>query len=1803
MRRHPGTAEAMMESTVSPPAAFENSERAPASGIPYVGPRPFERCEQGRFFGRNREALDLMYLILAHPAVLLYAESGAGKSSLVNAKLIPMLEGEGCHVLPVARVRGTTHGLEPDDIDNIFVFHALESWTGLLQPEDAVRLSKATVPDELARISDRLAKLSGELNRGYDEPPQIVAIIDQFEELFTHYGHRWDERRGLFEQIAAALVALPNLHVLFAMREDYSAGMDSFAAILPEKLRTRYRLEHLNRKSALEAIRRPMEDAGRKFADGVAERLVDDLMKIRVARSTTRAGGESIDGDLAATYGQTPPGTSTSEMLAYNPKAHSETEEYVQGESVMPVQLQVVCQTLWEGLRPEETTVTLQHLEKCGDIDGALSGFYERCVDEAAGTVGLGEGKLRRWFEDKLITRMGTRRVVMRDPEQNQTEGLPNEAVDVLDERHIIHGEDKDGVRWYELTHDRFIAPIRDANRRWRSTRSADTLEALERQATAWFQALDADKASHLLNAEDLGKAEVWITGTDAADLGYSETLAEFLKEGRRSLTKAVEMTERRVLIRSSIILGVAVLVAIVGWFQSYMKGWEAGVFVTTNDALYQAEQNPQAGLQRAVEAADKISGSWLPIGKSASDKTTQALRHILVRTRQRLVIDGGTTELTDLDFHPDGRHVALLGQDGSAQLWDIGIADDATDDLLIDTLPADVEPNSSTRLNVRVNHITFNATGNLLVVVCGNPAKPLDKGTARIWRPKGFGHERTVTLLTDGHTGPVTEAAFSPDQRFLATASVQRKKGGLLQVFDMKASMLAKTGKPACRALLLDEMANCVSFGPENQLCVASGNLESDERGAKGGVEIYRLVSEDPEAPLHLVTEMKDYDGPVSHAVFSLDGQLVAAGCRDGAIRVFRADNGGEIVATLLGHTKPVVSLVFSADGSRLVTASYDRTARVWEAGRWLANPGREWSCNATLSGHKSDLFHTEFSPDGSLVLTCSYDKTVRLWDAGTGERLVIFPGHKGPVYTARFSMDGRLIGTVSADKSARIWDVGQVESPQHLLSGHDAAVRDVAIDPEGRWTLTASADGTSKLWDLKDGTLARTFRGHTGPLTAAAFAPGSALVATASLDGTVRLWSCKGKTNAKPITLNVRSAALGVTFSPTGRFLLTSWADGQMRLYARDPNWTQVGPPWPGSARRLSPHLFADDDSVLVTPNIGLLQIKGNKGSVKIWDLSETTNSDQGKVKELHTWRTELPVADVAFGTDANGGGDLIAAALTDGLRGGAVRLWSWRDNPALQIGKDLPHDVGVERVVLRRDGRELVSESEGGTGLVWSLPLPTNGETPKPKKRLPGLTGPVPNLAYSPDGTQLASDGGRLATDTGDGPVQVWNRPANPHPPVVFRGQRTSILALAFALDDPKQILTVDRENRFQRWQIDTGSPLEQHRGPDFPATTSAISPDGQSVLTGASDGSAQLWKVMTNEKKVMTNEKFVLKGHTDQISAAAFSPDGALVVTASWDKTVRIWRARDDGPNKAGQPVGGPIDLGDFVNSVRFHPDQSRRLLVTATGDLTRERVQSKKPNPENKALVAYLVRPNTLEAEPIFQTPKAAKTSTDLAKEYFGVNATLCSPDGHRVYLACGGQGPADCVVKVYDVVDGRLVGKPKVLGQPDDNGHTEPILALDLSPDGTSLVTTSADNTACLWDLKKNRLIGKLSEHSGDVVSASFSPDSKFVVTLSLQDGTARIWDAATSERISVIATRRSGVNSAALGILLGPRSFTDDVAAAVFSPDGTRLITANGDGNARIYQLELCGNLEELRAVAKRRTLDPGHAPSIQSP
>lgn len=484
------------------------------SDSPFVGPRPFEKEDSDRFFGRTRETEELLSLIIAHRAVLVYAQSGAGKSSLLRAGVIKRLEEQQYQVLRSARVHGLLpNDVPPESVQNIFVYHALQYWTAKLPSDQSIKDHAKTT------FSEFLKPLVATPAAEDDSSPPLILIFDQFEEFFTTNQARWQERRPFFDQLAQALNDLPTMKVVFVMREEYIAQLEPFAELLPEKLRPRMHLERLRGNSARNAVVKPFQKWGLSFDPNAADELMAELSEIRVA-----------EGDQ-----------------------FRETR----GEFVEPVQLQVVCQSLWENLPAEwkhepnassdgSRLITAEYIERFGDVDNALGCYYDRSVERAtAASEGrVGEGELRRWFGTALITATGTRGLAFRGA-SGAAWRIPGLALKELEEAHVIRREDRSGTITHELTHDRFIEPIQKSNHKWLARyQDAERI----RTKLEEFVKRESDEP---LDEVELREAEEYLNSPAAKVLGASPEARQLVRRSRNHLEEikkrqAEELEEAR---------------------------------------------------------------------------------------------------------------------------------------------------------------------------------------------------------------------------------------------------------------------------------------------------------------------------------------------------------------------------------------------------------------------------------------------------------------------------------------------------------------------------------------------------------------------------------------------------------------------------------------------------------------------------------------------------------------------------------------------------------------------------------------------------------------------------------------------------------------------------------------------------------------------------------------------------------------------------------------------------------------------------------------------------------------------------------------------------------------------------------------------------------------------------------------------------------------------------------------------------------------------------------------------------------
>jgi hypothetical protein len=354
--------------------------------------------------------------------VVLYAVSGAGKTSLLEAGLRPELERRDFAVLPTVRIGYDVSHLDGQTANRYVMSTLLSLEEG--RPEEA-RLH----PRELSAMS--LEEYAGRLIRGRDDAHEPCLFFDQFEELFTLDPIDEVAKRDFIGQLGVVLRDT-GLWALFSMREDFIAQLDSYASLIPERWETRFRLELLGPAAAKGAIQGTGADAGRVFTDDAAELLIDDLRRVRVQRGAVSA------------------------------------EEL--GPHVEPVQLQVVCRELWDRVDPQALSIEVGDVKAVGEVNDALARFYESAVAVTSRRTSVSTYSLRRWFSNVLITPFGTRSMALQGPESTQE--LPNVAVASLEDLHMIRAETRAGARWYELTHDRFIEPIQASNARALSRRS-----------------------------------------------------------------------------------------------------------------------------------------------------------------------------------------------------------------------------------------------------------------------------------------------------------------------------------------------------------------------------------------------------------------------------------------------------------------------------------------------------------------------------------------------------------------------------------------------------------------------------------------------------------------------------------------------------------------------------------------------------------------------------------------------------------------------------------------------------------------------------------------------------------------------------------------------------------------------------------------------------------------------------------------------------------------------------------------------------------------------------------------------------------------------------------------------------------------------------------------------------------------------------------------------------------------------------------------------------------------------------------
>jgi WD40 repeat protein/TPR repeat protein len=616
---------------------------------------------------------------------------------------------------------------------------------------------------------------------------------------------------------------------------------------------------------------------------------------------------------------------------------------------------------------------------------------------------------------------------------------------------------------------------------------------------------------------------------------------------------------------------------------------------------------------------------------------------------------------------------------------------------------------------------------------------------------------------------------------------------------------------------------------GAQDIILEVMTNRRSSEVRSASAVNVF----EEARAADRQIAVLSGHKHLVYSATFSRDGRRIVTASWDKTARIWDAASGAQI-AVLPGDGHEIYAAVLSPDGRRIVTVGADPTPRIWDA--------VSGSPLARLTGHSDVVLSAAFSPDGRRIITSSSDKSARIWDAASGVQLAVLSGHSDEVFSALYSLDGTRVITASTDKTVRIWDA-RSGAQLAAFDGGGGALYTAAFSPDGRRIVTASSDNSARIWDASTHAQLLLLSGHGGVVLRAAFSPDGRRIVTASADKTARIWDA-----VTGATLNTLAGHGGIVydaqFSSDGRRIVTASADLTARV------WDAMSP------AQLSGHSGVVYGAAF-SPDGGRVVTASYDKTARTWDAAS------GAPLKVLAGHIRI-VYSAAFSPD---GVHIVTA-------GGENSVRIWDGQAGTEIRQLLGHTDVVVSAVYSPDGHRILSASVDKTARIW------NPETGMQLSMLSGHDASLYAAVYSPDGR-------RIATASGDRTARVWDAQSGAQL-AILTGHRGTVYSASFS-PDGRRVVTASSDNSARIWDAVSGAPLAILSGHGDALNYAAFSPDGTRIVTASADMTARIWDARTNEQLA------VLSGHSAALYTAQYSPDGRRIVTASGDKTARIWDA--------------------------------------------------------------------------------------------------------------------------------------------------------------------------------------------------------------------------------------------------------------------------------------------------------------------
>ncbi len=483
-------------------------------------------------------------------------------------------------------------------------------------------------------------------------------------------------------------------------------------------------------------------------------------------------------------------------------------------------------------------------------------------------------------------------------------------------------------------------------------------------------------------------------------------------------------------------------------------------------------------------------------------------------------------------------------------------------------------------------------------------------------------------------------------------------------------------------------------------------------------------------------------------------------------------------------GHMALIRSILFTPDGSELISASDDKTIRVWDVGT-----GR---IVRTIRGEIGDgdpgkIYALALSRDGRLLAAggrtgpAGEQQPIRLYDLNQGTLVGLLQSHDDAVLSLDFSPDGERLVSASTDDTAIIWDVASRKA-LHRLSGHKGDVNAARFTSDGSGVVTASDDDTLKFWDASDGTLVSTLTGHTDKVIALAVSMRDGQVASGALDGTIKFWDLANGRVLKEIDQGTE--VMSLSFSPDGTMLLSGVGRAPYRSHVWDTTTGKEVASYDGHDNIVLATAFAPGDDIAATAG-------GNDNEIHLWDpeSGKLIRALEGVGRAVWSVGFSPDGRAIAWGIERPEGGELGSLAFT-------LKLPA-KDSP---LGEPKALRAGAAeftRATTSHGSFSLQTRASGEFGYLDLLDVVKDGKVLATIKRGENAGYAHNTYAFTPDGKTVISGGGHGFLTAYD----LSGRPLGE-----FVGHTSDVWAVA-ASPDGRFLLSGSDDQTVRLWNLAT------------------------------------------------------------------------------------------------------------------------------------------------------------------------------------------------------------------------------------------------------------------------------------------------------------------------------------------------------------------------------------------------------------